>query len=260
MTIKTRNDIPHAKRIVVKVGSSSISGVKAHQIVPLVSALAFLHAKGADVVLVSSGAMATGYPFINLTHRPEDLPTLQAAAAVGQSRLMLRYQSLLDHYNIISGQVLLTSGDFEDDASKTNATAAMERLLELRVLPIVNENDTVATQEIRFGDNDRLAALVARLIGADVLVLLSDVDGIYNKPPHEPGAHKVDVISSEKDLQGIEFGSVGSAGVGSGGAETKVAAAQLAAQSGTGTLVTDASLVGQALRGENVGTWFTPHE
>lgn len=257
MNTNTREDIRNAKRIVVKVGSSSISGENVHQIVPLVSALAEAHGRGADVVLVSSGAMATGYPFINLTSRPTDLPTLQAAAAVGQSRLMLRYQSLLDHYSIVSGQVLLTAGDFEDDSTRSNAAQAMERLLELRVLPIVNENDTVATQEIRFGDNDRLAALVAQLINADVLVLLSDVDGIYTLPPHQPGAKKIDLVESEEDLADVTFGEIGSAGVGSGGAETKVAAAKLAAQSGTATLITNAALVGRALRGDNVGTWFS---
>lgn len=256
MKINTRDQIPQAKRIVVKVGSSSISGDNVHQIVPLVSALAEAHGRGADVVLVSSGAMATGYPFINLTSRPTDLPTLQAAAAVGQSRLMLRYQSLLDHYSIVAGQVLLTAGDFEDEATRTNAAQAMNRLLELRVLPIVNENDTVATQEIRFGDNDRLAALVATLIDADVLVLLSDVDGIYTLPPEKPGAKKIDVVTNESDLSEVTFGEIGSAGVGSGGAQTKVAAAQLAAQAGTATLITNAALVGQALRGEQVGTWF----
>ena len=145
----------------MKVGSSSISGENAHQIETLVSALAEAHGRGSEVVLVSSGAMATGFPYINLTSRPTDLPTLQAAAAVGQSRLIFRYQELLDNWNIVAGQVLLTSGDFENESTRSNAALAMEKLLELRVLPIVNENDTVATQEIRFGDNDHLAALVA---------------------------------------------------------------------------------------------------
>jgi glutamate 5-kinase len=256
MTINSRSDIPRAKRIVVKVGSSSISGDNAHQIVPLVSALAQAHGSGAEVILVSSGAMATGYPFIKLTSRPTDLPTLQAAAAVGQSRLMLRYQSLLDHYNIVSGQVLLTSGDFEDESSRTNAAAAMEKLLELRVMPIVNENDTVATQEIRFGDNDRLAALVAQLVHADVLVLLSDVDGIYTKPPGKDGSEQISEVTFGQSLTEIEFGNVDESGVGSGGAQSKAAAAEHAASSGTATLITHAALVGQALRGENVGTWF----
>lgn len=256
MSIKNRSDIPAAHRIVVKVGSSSISGENAHQIDTLVTALAEAHGRGSEVVLVSSGAMATGFPYINLDSRPTDLPTLQAAAAVGQSRLIFRYQELLDKWNIVAGQVLLTSGDFENESTRSNAALAMEKLLELRVLPIVNENDTVATQEIRFGDNDHLAALVAQLVRADVLVLLSDVDGIYTKPPHEPGAQRIDHVADGELLSHVEFGSIGSAGVGSGGAGTKAAAAQLAAQSGTAVLITNASLVSSALRGENVGTWF----
>ena len=256
MRVSSRQDIPAARRIVVKVGSSSISGENAHQIKTLVEALAEAHGRGTEVVLVSSGAMATGFPYINLTSRPTDLPTLQAAAAVGQSRLMVRYQELLDHFNIVAGQVLLTSGDFENDSTRSNAALAMEKLLQLRVLPIVNENDTVATQEIRFGDNDHLAALVAKLVNADVLVLLSDVDGIYTKPPAEPGAERIELVPFGHLLDHVEFGSIGSAGVGSGGAGTKAAAAQFAAESGTAVLITNAALVASALRGDNVGTWF----
>lgn len=256
MSISSRKEIPIARRIVVKVGSSSISGENTHQIKTLVDALAEAHLRGTEVVLVSSGAMATGYPYINLTSRPTDLPTLQAAAAVGQSRLMVRYQELLDNYDIVAGQVLLTSGDFENVSTRSNAVLALEKLLELRVLPIVNENDTVGTQEIRFGDNDHLAALVAQLVHADVLVLLSDVDGIFTKPPTEPGAERIELVPYGHLLEHVEFGSIGSAGVGSGGAGTKAAAAQFAAESGTAVLITNAALVSSALRGENVGTWF----
>lgn len=260
MRVRSRGDIPAARRIVVKVGSSSISGENEHQIKTLVDALAEAHGRHTEVVLVSSGAMATGFPYINLTSRPTDLPTLQAAAAVGQSRLMVRYQELLDHFNIVAGQVLLTSGDFENESTRSNAALAMEKLLELRVLPIVNENDTVATQEIRFGDNDHLAALVAKLVHADVLVLLSDVDGIYTKPPTEPGAERIQNVPFGHLLDHVQFGSIGSAGVGSGGAGTKAAAAQFAAESGTAVLITNAALVASALRGDNVGTWFDSAE
>lgn len=258
MRTTSRQGIPAARRIVVKVGSSSISGENKHQIKILVDALSEAHGLGTELILVSSGAMATGFPYINLITRPTDLPTLQAAAAVGQSRLMVRYQELLDHSNIVAGQVLLTSGDFENESTRSNATLAMEKLLELRVLPIVNENDTVATQEIRFGDNDHLAALVAKLVQADVLILLSDVDGIYTKPPTEPGAERIENVPFGHLLEHVEFGEIGSAGVGSGGAGTKTAAAQFAAESGTAVLVTNASLVSSALRGKNVGTWFEP--
>ena len=148
----TRSDIPNASRIVVKVGSSSISGANADQIAPLVDALATAHARGTEVVLVSSGAIATGMPFLKLDARPTDLATQQAAAAVGQNLLIYRYQESLRRFEIVAGQVLLTAGDLENPAHRSNAERAMERLLGLRILPIVNENDTVATQEIRFGE------------------------------------------------------------------------------------------------------------
>lgn len=254
--ITNRSMIPMAKRVVVKIGSSSISGENSHQIESLVDALAEAHGRGTEVVLVSSGAIATGLPYLKLDDRPTDLATQQAAAAVGQNVLIYRYQDSLDRYKIVAGQVLLTAGDLEHPTHRANAQRAMDRLLGLRILPIVNENDTVATHEIRFGDNDRLAALVARLIGADLLVLLSDVDAIYTKPPHEAGAEPIHHIAFGDPLDGVVFGDVGSAGVGTGGAGTKVAAAQLATESGTPVLMTSAGLVAEALRGADIGTWF----
>jgi len=134
----------------------------------------------------------------------------------------------------------------------------MDRLLALRILPIVNENDTVATHEIRFGDNDRLAALVATLIRADLLVLLSDVDALYTRPPHLPGAERIEHVAAGDPLVGMEFGSAGGSGVGTGGADTKVSAARIAAHAGTAVLVTATGLVAEALRGDRVGTWFEP--
>jgi len=258
VTPRTRADIPHAKRIVVKVGSSSISGENAGQIGPLVDALASAHERGAEVVLVSSGAIATGMPFLKLDERPNDLATQQAAAAVGQNVLMWRYQTSLDRYSLIAGQVLLTAGDLEHATPRSNAQRAMDRLLALRILPIVNENDTVATHEIRFGDNDRLAALVAELIGADLLVLLSDVDALYTKPPHLDGAERIAHVPFGDALAGVEIGSTGHAGVGTGGAETKVSAARIAAEAGAAVLITATSLVSDALAGAGLGTWFEP--
>ncbi len=258
MTPRTRADIPTAKRIVVKVGSSSISGENASQIAPLVDALAAAYERGAEVVLVSSGAIATAIPFLELDGRPNDLATQQAAAAVGQNVLMWRYQTSLDRYGILAGQVLLTAGDLEHPTPRSNAQRAMDRLLALRILPIVNENDTVATHEIRFGDNDRLAALVAELIGAELLVLLSDVDALYTKPPHLEGAERIEHVPFGDALTGVEIGSTGRAGVGTGGAETKVSAARIAAESGAAVLITATSLVAEALSGAEVGTWFEP--
>ncbi|MFK4762290.1 glutamate 5-kinase [Microbacterium sp. ZW T5_45] len=258
MTAQTRADLATASRIVVKVGSSSISGESSWRIPMLVHALAAAHARGTEVILVSSGAIATGIPFLNLDARPTDLATQQAAAAVGQNILVFRYQEALRPFGIVAGQVLLTTGDLENSTSRSNARRAMERLLGLRVLPIVNENDTVATQEIRFGDNDRLGALVAQLVQADALVLLSDIESLYTRPPSDPSAEPIDVIAPDADLSGLEFGSTVVNSVGTGGAATKVSAARLAAASGIGVLVTSADLVDKALTGGEIGTWFEP--
>jgi glutamate 5-kinase len=256
MSPAARRTVTEARRVVVKVGSSSISGSNTSQIGPLVDALAAAHSRGVEVVLVSSGAIATGIPYLNLDARPTDLATQQAAAAVGQNLLIFRYQESLDRYGIIAGQVLLTAGDLEHATPRSNAQRAMERLLSLRILPIVNENDTVATQEIRFGDNDRLAALVCELVHADLLVLLSDVDAIYSKPPHEPGAQRIARVAADDDLAHVELGDVGAAGVGTGGAGTKIGAARFAAAQGVPAIVTATSSVDAALRGDDVGTWF----
>ncbi|WP_292835581.1 glutamate 5-kinase [Microbacterium sp.] len=258
MSVRDRSGLVGARRVVVKVGSSSISGENAEKIRPIVDSLAAAHARGTEVVLVSSGAIATGMPYLSLEERPVDLATQQAAAAVGQNVLIYRYQDALRPFEIVAGQVLLTAGDLENPTHRSNARRAMERLLSLRILPIVNENDTVATQEIRFGDNDRLAALVAQLIGADALVLLSDIESLYTRPPNEPGARPIDVVAHDDDLDGFEFGSVVVNSVGTGGAATKVSAARLAAASGIGVLVTSAELVGPALEGAHIGTWFVP--
>ncbi|ONI64353.1 glutamate 5-kinase [Leifsonia sp. ALI-44-B] len=257
MQVRGRGDIAAARRVVVKVGSSSISGDNAGQIEPLVDALARAFGRGVEVILVSSGAIATGMPHLRLDSRPTDLATQQAAAAVGQNVLIYRYQDSLRRYDIVAGQVLLTAGDLENPTHRSNAERAMERLLSLRILPIVNENDTVATHEIRFGDNDRLAALVSQLVRADVLVLLSDVDALYTKPPSEPGAQRIDNVAAGEQLEGVSFGESAS-GVGTGGAATKVSAARLAADAGTAVLVTATALVEQALEGAPIGTWFEP--
>ena len=255
MSVLGRDGIRQAPRIVVKVGSSSISGANAGQIPGLVDALAAAHGRGTEVVLVSSGAIATGMPYLNLDERPTDLATQQAAASVGQNLLVFRYQESLDRYDIVAGQVLLTAGDLENPSHRSNAQRAMDRLLGLRILPIVNENDTVATHEIRFGDNDRLAALVATLIKADLLILLSDVEALFTRPPHLPGAERIDSVAAGDPLTGVEFGASLS-GVGTGGAATKVSAARLAASNGTAVLVTSTTLISAALAGERVGTWF----
>jgi glutamate 5-kinase len=255
VAVHDRSEILTAKRIVVKVGSSSISGENAGQLGALVASLAKVHSRGTQVVLVSSGAIATGMPLLRIDTKPADLPTSQALAAVGQSRLITRYQQVLEQFGIIAGQVLLTADDLEGNLTRANAKNAMSRLLELGVLPIVNENDTVATAEIRFGDNDRLAALVAELLQADILVLLSDVDALYTAPPAEPGATRVVTVAADDQLENVKIGGSSST-VGTGGAETKVSAAKLANASGIPVLLTSTANVAVALEGQDVGTWF----
>jgi glutamate 5-kinase len=240
--LRNRSELVAAKRVVVKVGSSSISGANEHKIDKIVDALAAAHQRGQEVVLVTSGAIATGLPLLGLEVRPDDLATSQALASVGQGRLISRYQQSLERYDIIAGQVLLTAQDLEGEETTENARRAMERLLELRVIPIVNENDTVATAEIRFGDNDRL-------------ILLSDVDALYDMPPTKPGAKRIEQITYGQDISDIEIGGSGTS-VGTGGAVTKVSAAKVANDAGVSVLLTSSDLVNDALKGENIGTWF----
>ena len=259
MSLQSRSEIATAKRVVIKVGSSSISGQNASKIANLVEALAKAHTTGQEVILVTSGAIATAIPLFNLDTRPDDLATFQALASVGQGRLIARYQESLERYDIIAGQVLLTAQDLEGEETSSNAKSAIERLLALRVIPIVNENDTVATAEIRFGDNDRLAALVAVLVRADALVLLSDVDALYDMPPSQAGAARIETVAFGQDLSQFEIGGSGSK-VGTGGAVTKVAAAQIATDAGIAVLLTSADQVAQALSGQSIGTWFEAKE
>ena len=244
-----------AQRVVVKVGSSSVSGDNAGQIPTLVDSLARLRASGAEVILVSSGAIATGVPFLNIETRPDDLATQQAAAAVGQNILVNRYQRALSSHDLVAGQVLLTAHDMENPTHRGNARRALERLLALGTVPIINENDTVATHEIRFGDNDRLAALVARLVEADRLVLLSDIDALYTAPPEMVGAERIAYVPHGDPLDGVKIGESQS-GWGTGGAATKVQAARLAADAGATVLLTEARLLSAVLDGADHGTLF----
>jgi glutamate 5-kinase len=248
-------ELTSANRVVVKVGSSSITGINEGKIDKLVDAIAAAHNRGQQVVVVTSGAIATGLPLLGLEVKPGDLATSQALASVGQGRLISRYQQSLERYGIIAGQVLLTAQDLEGEETTNNAQRAMERLLELRVIPIVNENDTVATAEIRFGDNDRLGALVSVLIDADALILLSDVDALYDMPPTKPGAKRIERIEYGQDISDIEIGGSGTS-VGTGGAVTKVSAAKVANDSGVAVLLTSSDLVDEALAGADIGTWF----
>jgi glutamate 5-kinase len=258
-----RSSVTAARLVVVKVGSSSLTsalgGLDPVRVTGLVDALAERGAgPKSEVVLVSSGAIAAGLAPLGLKRRPRDLATQQAAASVGQGLLMRAYTEAFARHERTVGQVLLTVDDVIRRAHYRNAYRTLRRLLDLRTIPIVNENDTVATEEIRFGDNDRLAALVAALVHADLLVLLSDVDALYTGDPSRPGAERIAEVRDAADLAGIALGRAGRAGVGTGGMLTKVEAARIATGAGIPVVLTSAPLAARALSGEPVGTLFHP--
>ncbi|SCE51585.1 glutamate 5-kinase [Streptomyces sp. DvalAA-14] len=254
-----RQDVVEARRVVVKVGSSSLTtaagGLDADRVDALVDVLAKARAQR-EVVLVSSGAIAAGLAPLGLAERPRDLARQQAAASVGQGLLVARYTASFARYGIRVGQVLLTSDDVARRAHYRNAYRTLDQLLAMGALPVVNENDTVATDEIRFGDNDRLAALVAHLVHADLLVLLSDVDGLYDGDPRAPGSSRIDEVTGPGDLEGVSIGSAGKAGVGTGGMVTKVEAAAIATGAGVPVVLTSAVHAADALAGRPTGTFF----
>jgi glutamate 5-kinase len=260
MTDVVREQIVGARRLVVKVGSSSLTDARGvldvSRLERLVEALAAVRERGQDVVLVSSGAMATGLKPLKLKRRPRDLASKQAAASVGQSILVGHYGTLFARHGLTVGQVLLTVEDVARQDHYRNALRTFTRLLELGVVPIVNENDTVATHEIRFGDNDRLAALVAHLVGADALVLLSDVDSLYTAHPDSPGAQRISLVPDVDDLD-VDTDTAGT-DIGTGGMTTKLQAARIATSSGIPVVLTAAEAAAEALSGEPVGTLFLP--
>ena len=251
--------ITRSSRIVIKVGSSSITGANEDQLEDIVDLCVRLQEAGKQVVLVSSGAIATASPLMGLTAKPEDLATSQALASIGQAKLMSRYERSLARHQILPGQVLLTVENLSDTTSSENALRALERLLELGVLPIINENDSVATQEIRFGDNDQLAARVAGLVGADLLVLFSDIDSLYSKPPGEEGAKRISVVEPSDDLSSIQVSGT-STGYGTGGALTKVAAAKMATAQGVEVILTSTSNAALIDSQQLHHTWFRAQE
>ena len=255
--MQTFERIQASKRVVVKVGSSSITGSNESNLDLLVDFLVRLQKLGKDVVLVSSGAIATAMPIIGLTVRSEDLATSQALASIGQAKLMGRYERSLARYDLLPGQMLLTVDNLDQESTGENAMRALERLLEIGVIPIINENDSVATQEIRFGDNDQLAARVALLAAADLLILFSDIDALYTKPPTEPGAQPIAVVTFGQDLSALEVSGT-STGYGTGGALTKLAAAQLATAGGVGVILTSTANIDVIDNADCRNTWFEP--
>jgi glutamate 5-kinase len=248
---------------VVKIGSSSITRPSGElddaALVKLAEDLAHARADGHQIVLVMSGAIAAGMPALGLTTRPRDIGTLQAIAAVGQPRLLERMNALLGAHDVVVGQVLLTPYDFVHRSQYLHARETLRHLLDLRVLPIVNENDTVADDEIRYGDNDRLAALVSHLLGADVLLMLTDTAGVFTADPRRDDDASLieEIIEVDAALEAV----AGGAGTdrGSGGMASKLAAAKIASWSGVRAVIASAgapSVVADALAGRPVGTSF----
>ena len=262
-----RPEVAAGSRVVVKVGTSSLVGKTGEpeeaRLEILCDQLAELRKRGVEVVLVSSAAIAAGLGPLGLDSRPSDIPSLQAAAAVGQGRLLGRYTRLLKERGFVGAQMLLTRYDFMHRQQYLNARNTLDRLLALGAIPIVNENDTVAVDEIRFGDNDRLAALVANLSRATLLVLLTDAKGLHLQDPRRfPDAPVVDEVERiTPELEAVAGGR--GSDLGSGGMASKIAAAWVATFSGVGVAVASAAEENVLLRiadGEKVGTYFHPHE
>jgi len=258
--LQERSELASAARIVVKVGSSSLTSpdgrLDPERLRALVDVLAARRAAGGQVVLVSSGAIAAAIGPLGLAARPRDLATQQAAASVGQGLLVAHYTKAFADHGLRVGQVLLTADDTVRRGHYRNAHRALTRLLDLGVVPVINENDAVATEEIRFGDNDRLAALVSHMVHADALVLLTDVDSLYTGAPSRPGSRRIARVDGPRDLEGIDVSRRGSA-VGTGGMVTKLDSVAIATQTGIPVVLTSAAQAARALAGEDVGTWFS---
>ncbi|NNH74287.1 glutamate 5-kinase [Nocardia uniformis] len=253
-----RQAIASARSVVVKIGSSALTslegGLDNARLDRLADAVEGRMRAGSDLVVVSSGAIGAGMAPLGLSSRPKDLATKQAAASVGQLALAHAWGTSFARYDRVVGQVLLSADDFSRRESHRNAQRTLDRLRALHAIAVVNENDTVATEEIRFGDNDRLAALVAHLIGADALILLSDVEGLYDGDPRKGGAKFIPEVRGTADLDGVIAGSGGA--LGTGGMASKLSAARLAADAGVPVLLAAASDAAAALSGASVGTAF----
>jgi glutamate 5-kinase len=257
-----REAIRTARSVVVKIGTTALttpSGMfDVGRLESFADALEARMKAGSDVVIVSSGAIAAGIDPLGLTRRPADLATKQAAASVGQVALVNAWSAAFARYHRTVGQVLLTAHDISMRVQHTNAQRTLDRLRSLHAVAIVNENDTVATNEIRFGDNDRLSALVAHLVGADALVLLSDIDGLYMSDPRKMrgsgGPRFIPEVAGPADLEGVTAGRSGH--LGTGGMASKLSSALLAADAGVPVLLAAASDVATALGDASVGTVF----
>lgn len=259
-----RQTLLDKKRIVVKVGSSSLTHqatghISIAKLEKLIRQLTDLKNSGKDVILVSSGAQAVGISALNLSEKPKEIEKKQAVASVGQASLMMIYQKLFREYGLVSSQVLITKDVIEHPGRKRNATNTFEALLAYGVIPIVNENDTVSTDEIEFGDNDTLSAIVAELVTADLLILLSDIDGLYDADPTKSMNARLIADIEAIDDRVIEMASGSNSDLGTGGMITKIEAARIATEAGIDMVIANSEapeVLSKIISGERIGTHF----
>ncbi|HIV13741.1 MAG: glutamate 5-kinase [Clostridiales bacterium] len=260
-----RERLKEKKRVVIKIGSSSLThketgNLDLIKLEILVREISDLRNQGIDVVLVSSGAIMVGSRTLGYDRKPATLSEKQACAAIGQAKLMMIYQKLFSEYNQVAGQILMTKSIMLHSANRKNARNTFCQLLSMGAIPIVNENDTISTHEIQFGDNDTLSAVVAALIGADLLILLSDIDGLFTDDPHQnPDARFIDVVEKLDDRMRQMGKDTPGSSVGTGGMATKLKAAQLAVNAGADMVIANGSdfhVIHKIMQGRNHGTLF----
>jgi glutamate 5-kinase len=266
--MEAREALKNKKRIVIKIGSSSLTheetgSLNLEKMERLVRILTDLRNQGKDVVLVTSGAIAVGRKALGLIERPTERTIKQACAAVGQANLMMLYQKLFAEYSQIAAQILMTKYTMINDISRMNAQNTFNELFKMGVIPIVNENDTVSTDELDFGDNDTLSAIVTALVGGDLLILLSDIDGLYTDDPHRNSDAKLISCVTEftKELCDMAKGTTNS--LGTGGMATKISAAKIATASGADMVITnggDVHNINHVINGKEIGTLFLSHK
>ena len=269
MNSSIREILKDKKRIVIKIGSSSLThpetgALNLTKLEVLVREISDLHNMGKDVIVVSSGAIAVGRRAAGLGHRPSETKEKQACAAIGQARLMMIYQKLFSEYNQLAAQILMTKRTVMDNLSRFNALNTFQELLKLGAIPIVNENDTVSTYEMQFGDNDTLSAIVAALIDADLLLLLSDIDGLFTDDQNSnPNAELINVVEKLDDHL-LKMGkSTSTSDVGTGGMASKLTAAKLASAAGTDMVIAngeDFRNIHRVIEGQDCGTLFLSHK
>ena len=259
-----RETLKEKNRIIIKIGSSSLThsqtgALDLTKLEILIREICNIRNMGKDVILVSSGAIAVGSRSVGFHGKPQRLEEKQACAAIGQAQLMMIYQKLFSEYGYMAAQVLMTKNTITDDESRANAYNTFQELLKLGAIPIVNENDTVSTYEIQFGDNDTVSALVASLVGADLLILLSDIDGLFTDDPHKNPKAKFIHIVEKLDEKLMSMGKGTSSLVGTGGMSTKLSAAKIATTSGADMIIANGEnfhIIHKLLQGRDYGTLF----